>query len=105
MRRLIAIAAICALTVSLFTASTAVAATEFGDNCNANTGTGESMSVTLFALTSPADTLPLAAPSAGVVTGWRLSLFVPEATLPPIIPQTLKVLRVNTGSKTAQVVG
>jgi hypothetical protein len=80
----------------------AAAATEFGDNCSADRGSG-STSVTLFGLSS-ASPLPLAVPSAGVITSWKLHLTTPEP-VPAIIPQTLKVLRLDAAAKTARVIG
>jgi hypothetical protein len=93
------------LAVSVMGASSASAATEIGDNCTATAASGEGLSATLFDLTSPANPVPLAAPSAGVVTSWKLSLSISEVVVPRIIPQTLKVLRLDTGAKTAQVIG
>ncbi len=84
----------------------ASAATEFGDGCIANRATGEGVKATLFSITSVSSPLPDAAPSAGVITSWRLSLISPpEGSIPPIVPQTLKVFRLNPAIKTAQVVG
>lgn len=88
-----------------FGAASASAATEFGDPCTATTGTS-STEYTVFGLASPSSPLPLAAPSAGVITSWKLTLVTPpEGPIPAIIPQTLKVMRVNSATHTAQVVG
>lgn len=93
--------------ISLVAANPALGATEFGDPCTADSGTGSSK-VTVFGLSSPVSPLPLAAPSAGVITAWKLSLITPEPPskpIPAVLPQTLKVVRLNTVAKTAQVVG
>lgn len=91
------------LAVSLLGASAASAATEFGDPCVATQGTSTA-ELTLFEVSTTASPLPLTAPTAGVITSWKLNLAASEA-IPAIIPQTLKVLRVNTSSHNAQVVG
>jgi hypothetical protein len=80
----------------------AAAATEFGDNCVANRASSPPSPATLFALTGNGDPLPLTAPSAGVITKWKLNL-VSEAAGSQI-PQTLKVLR-PSGPKSVQIVG
>jgi hypothetical protein len=87
------------LTVSLASVSTASAATEFGDSCTANEAVESP--ITLFEINGAGNPLPTAAPSAGVITAWKVNL-VPA---PVTIPQTLKVLRPNLGAKTVQVVG
>lgn len=104
-RKFILATACAALAVSAVSATGASAATEIGDNCTATAAAGESLSATLFDVTSPANPLPLAAPAAGVVTSWKLSLSVPGEVIPRVIPQTLKVLRLDAGAKTALVVG
>jgi hypothetical protein len=104
-KKLVLSAVTAVLAVCVIGAGSASAATEFGDTCTATAASGESLSATLFDITSPANPLPLAAPSAGVVTSWKMSLSVPEEVVPRIIPQTLKVLRLDTGAKTALVVG
>lgn len=85
--------------ISAAIASSAAAATEFGDNCTANEAVESP--ITLFEITGAGNPLPTAAPSAGVITAWKVNL-VPA---PITIPQTLKVLRPNLGAKTVQVVG
>jgi hypothetical protein len=85
--------------ISLIGASTASAATEFGDTCVGNETT-ESEPVTFFALTAAGNPLSLTAPSAGVITKWKSNL-VPA---PVSIPLTLKVLRQN-GPNTVQLIG
>jgi hypothetical protein len=47
--------------------------------------------------------MPIAAPSAGVITQWKLNLVQEAAGFS--IPQEVKVLRVDTTSKTVQVIG
>ena len=95
-----------ALMVSVVGTSSASAATEFGDNCIGNRSTTGGLQATLFGINSPSSPLPMSAPTAGVVTSWKLNLNAGEGiTIPAIIPQTLKVLRLNTGAKTALVVG
>jgi hypothetical protein len=92
---------------ALFGAGSASAATEFGDNCTANSASS-STQATIFGLASPSSPLPLAAPSAGVITSWKLNLITPEPPMKPIpqiVPQTLKAVRVNSSAKTAQVLG
>lgn len=83
----------------LVAAPAASAATEFGDNCTANEAVESP--ITLFEITGSGDPLPTAAPSAGVITKWKVNV-VP---FPGTLPQTLKVLRPNSGAKTVQVVG
>jgi hypothetical protein len=86
--------------ISALGATSAAAATEFGDNCVANQVTEPAVPVTLFALTATGDPLSLTAPSAGVITSWKLNqVFGPVAT-----PHRLKVLR-QTGPLSVQVVG
>ncbi len=84
---------------SVFGVAAASAATEFGDNCVGNTLT-ETTPVTVFDISVPGNTLPIAAPSGGVITKWKVNL-VPA---PVTFPQTLKVLHPN-GPNTVQIVG
>ncbi|HWM63807.1 MAG TPA: hypothetical protein VNP96_07455 [Solirubrobacterales bacterium] len=97
-KKFIGIAAASLLAISAFGASSASAATEFGDNCTAN----EALEIpfTFFDISAPGNPLPVTAPSAGVITKWRVN-FVP---VPFTVPQTLKVLR-TTGPNTVQIVG
>jgi hypothetical protein len=88
--------------MSAIGAASASAATEFGDNCVANTSGKASVPTTLFALTAAGDPLPLTAPSAGVITKWKFNL-VSEA-VGVTFPQTLKVLR-QTAPLNVQVLG
>jgi hypothetical protein len=100
--KLVGLVAAALVAVSAIGATSASAATEFGDSCVANTSTEATVPVTLFALTAAGDPLPLTAPSAGVITKWKFNL-VPEAT-GITIPQTLKVLH-QTGPLSVQIVG
>lgn len=106
MRKRLAITALGVITaLTSFGVTSASAATEFGDPCTATTGTSSS-EYTVLGLTSSSSPLPLTAPSAGVITSWKLTLVTPpEGPIPAIIPQTLKVMRVNSAAHTAQVVG
>jgi hypothetical protein len=98
-RKFTGIAATALLAMAAFGATSASAATEFGDNCVANEAT-ESIPLTLFALTATGNPLPLTAPNSGVITKWKSSLI----PVPVTVPQTLKVLR-QTSPNTVQVVG
>jgi hypothetical protein len=89
---------ICVLTVVAgFGATSASAATEFGNPCAGNEIT-ESPN-TYFPFAASGDPLPLAAPSAGVITRWKMN-----SQIPATFQQTLKVVRQN-GPKTVQIVG
>lgn len=96
--KLVSTAIAAAAAISLLGATGASAATEFGDNCVGNESI--SSSITLFEISSTTNPLPTAAPSAGVITQWKVNL-VP---VPFSIPVNLKVLR-QTGPNTAQIVG
>ena len=85
--------------MSLAAAPAASASTEFGDNCAANDSI--EVPVTLFEIAGAGNPLPTAAPSAGVITQWKVNVI----PVPVSIPQTLKVLRPNTAAKTVQVIG
>lgn len=97
-RKFIGMAAASLLAISAFGATSASAAVEFGDNCTANEAI--ETPITIFGVSAPGNPLPLTAPSAGVITKWKVNL-VPA---PVALPQTLKVLH-PTGANTAQVVG
>ncbi len=99
MRKLIGPVAAIVLAISALGAPSASAATEFGDTCVANNEF--STPVTFFEGAAPANPLPIVAPSAGVLTSWKVSVI----PVPFTFPQTLKVLRLNTASNTALVVG
>jgi hypothetical protein len=88
-----------ALAMSLIAASGASAAAEVGSNClGANTpGAGYTLVPTVRV---SGNTLPLAAPSAGVVTRWK-SL----SGISTPIPERLKVLRPGSSQKSFTVVG
>jgi hypothetical protein len=92
-------ACIAAIAVASLTgASAASAATEFGDNC---VGNEEAVAATFFEISAVAgNPLPPGAPSAGVITKLKINLIPTPITF----PHTIKVLRLNTGTKTAQVV-
>jgi len=92
------IAAVVAL--SLFGAASASAAAEFGDPCPAVTGAPIPYGV--FALTAAGDPLPLAAPTAGILTKWRIEVASPGPPKPA--PVTLKTLRL-TGPTNLMVTG
>jgi hypothetical protein len=99
--KFVGIVAAALLAVAAFSAASASAATEFGDNCVANqvTALGNDP-LTLFAFTATSDPLPLPAPSSGIITSWKLNqTFGPIAT-----PLALKVLR-QTGPSNVQVLG
>jgi hypothetical protein len=78
----------------------AAAATEFGDNCVGNETTEAGATATLFSIAASADPLPLTAPSAGIITQWKVN----QAAAPFAIPQTLRVLRI-VGPKSVLVTG
>jgi hypothetical protein len=80
-------------------APSAAASVEFGDNCLV-TDTTEGTKVTLFEISAPSNTLPVAAPSAGVITKWKVNV----PAVPVLISQTVQVLRLNPGLFSAQVI-
>ncbi|HEX8689571.1 MAG TPA: hypothetical protein VF729_04940 [Solirubrobacterales bacterium] len=92
----LALAALFAL--AAFGPTSASAATEFGDNCVANASTVESP-VTLFGFGAPGNPLPATAPTAGILTKWKINSAIGTA-----FPHALKVLRPN-GFKTVLIVG
>jgi hypothetical protein len=100
MRSLLSLTLAATLAASLLGASTASAATEIGDACTADNEF--SAPVTFFEASAPSNPLPLAVPSAGVLTKWKVNL-IPE--VPFTFSQTLKVLRLNTAAHTALVIG
>lgn len=59
--------------------------------------------MTLFELSAAGNPLPTAAPSAGVITSWKVNLTAEVGPL--VVPQTLSVLRADATAKTAQVIG
>lgn len=70
----------------LIAASSATASTEIGNNCQATSGVENYTFVQLKRASSSA--LPIAAPSAGVVTKWKVNSGVPTA-----VGQKLQILR------------
>jgi hypothetical protein len=96
--KLIGAVATAAIAVSLSSAGSASAATEFGDACFANDLAEQS--VTLYEVFAPENPLPVTAPAAGVITKWRVNV-IPA---PVSIPQTLKVLH-PVGPGSVQIVG
>jgi hypothetical protein len=99
MRKLIGSVAVAVLAISVLGASSASAATEFGDTCVADEATFEPPN-TLFEFSAPGNSLPLTTPVSGVITQWKSNL----APVPAFVPQTLKVLRQN-GPNTVQIIG
>ncbi len=98
MRLLVVLSVVAVLLASLVGASGATAATEFGDNC---IGNEETAPITFFEINAVAgNPLPPGAPSAGVITKLKINL-VPT---PISFQHTIKVLRLNTGAKTAQII-
>jgi hypothetical protein len=81
-------------------ATSASAATEFGDNCAGNELT-EAPPNTYFEITAFGNTLPITAPTNGVITKWKVNDSIPAAVS---FTQTLKVLRLPAPT-TAQIVG
>jgi len=79
--------------MSLAVAPAASAATEFGDTCGGTTAAGE---YTLMTLDAPPATLPLAAPSGGVITKVKVNSAIGVAVS---IPTAVKVLRSAGGNK------
>lgn len=92
-KRLAAAAISAALAVGVFGASGASAATEFGDDCGANTGVPFPFTATV--LNSPPAPLPLTAPVGGVITKVKVNLAV---AAPFVIPEQVKVLRSAGGT-------
>jgi hypothetical protein len=83
-----------ALVLATVVPSGASAATEFGDTCAASTG---APGYTLTTLTAPAGSIPLTAPSDGVITKVRVG-FAPASPPPFTIPETVKVLHPTGGN-------
>ncbi len=75
-------------------APAATAATEFGDTC---AGDELAPEYTLTTLSAPAGSLPLSAPSAGVITKLKVNLDLPG--LPFLIPTSVKTLRPAGGNQ------
>jgi hypothetical protein len=98
MRRRLAVLAISVATIALIAAPSAGAAVEFGDTCVGNEAAPVDATVTT--LLASGESIPSAAPSAGVVTQVKMRV-VP---VPFGIPSTVKVLR-PAGSFTFTNVG
>jgi len=98
MRPRLALSLTAAALTALLAPSGATAATEFGDNCVANSDFESA--VTFFESVAPGNPLPVSAPSSGVITKWKSSV-VP---VPFGIPQTFKVLRLDPATKIARVI-
>jgi hypothetical protein len=94
--RIKALITACAAALALATVvpSGASAATEFGDTCAANTG---APGYTLTTLTAPPGSIPLTAPSDGVITKVKVG-FAPASPPPFTIPETVKVLHSAGGN-------
>ncbi len=78
--------------IALAVAQPAAAATEFGDNCDGNAPVP---TYTLTTLSTPDATLPLTAPTSGVLTKVKVKV---TAALPFSIPEQIKVLRSTGGN-------
>jgi hypothetical protein len=91
MRKRIGFTVVAALSaVSLLAASSASAATEIGSDCQATSGLSGYTFVQLKRVSFVG--LPLAAPSAGVVTKWKVN-----SAVPTVVGQKLQILR-STGN-------
>ncbi len=84
----------------LITASTASAATEFGDTCVGAGGAPGDYTITTLTGSSP--TLPLTAPSAGVITKVKVNSAI---EIPVPYPVTVKLLRSAGGNKYSVIGG
>jgi hypothetical protein len=100
-RKLAGLMAGALMAVSAISAASASAATEFGDSCVGNRLT-QTNPIVLFDVSAPEDPLPLTAPSAGVITKWKVHLI--DEAVGITFPQTLKVFH-STGPNTVQNVG
>jgi hypothetical protein len=90
-----------AVTAALMFSPSAFAATEFGDNCVANEAETIPNTVMFWQFAAPGDPLPSAAPTAGVITKWKVNLIT---GVPFGIPVQMRVVRLNEGSKSATVI-
>ena len=87
-----------ALALGLASAGSASAATEFGDTCTGNeVAPGD---YTLTTLAAPSQSLPLTAPSAGVITKVKVTI---EGGLPFTVPTLVKALHSAGGNLYANV--
>ncbi len=99
-RSVVAVAGAALSAFALLTASGASASTEIGDTCTGDHADSEKPSITQ--LVSPSSPLPLAAPTAGVVTKWKVSVI----SYPGGVTEQLKILRPAAGPpNTFTVVG
>jgi hypothetical protein len=100
--RAVAVVLSLAFSVPLFAAQAASAAIEVGNNCAAKTGTG---GYTLVQLAQTGSPLPLAAPTAGVATKWKVNLD-PSVPIPtePALSETMRVLRPTGTPKQFQTI-
>lgn len=96
-RLTVAIAAL-ALGVASIGATQATAAIEFGDTCAAD---GSSGSIGIYGYSAPGNPLPMAAPTSGVITQWKVNV-IPE---PVSIPTMLKVVREQPAEGNVLIVG
>src|SRR5690242_12199139 len=96
--KLISVAIAAAFAGSLLGAAGASAATEFGSHCVANRAEDE-LQYTVIQLSQNGG--PVAAPTAGIVTKWKINL-VP---VPFTVPQQLKIFRPTPDPNRFQVVG
>jgi hypothetical protein len=80
--------------VALIAAPSAPAAVEFGDTCAADSGAP--VDYTIATLSAPPGALPLAAPSAGVVTQVKVRIALP--VIPASLPLKVKALRAAGGT-------
>jgi hypothetical protein len=101
MRKVYGVLTAAVMAASMAFAPTAGAATEIGNNC---AGMNPLAGISLVQISqAPGAGLPLTAPTAGVVTKWKVNVGFP---LPPgfIFAQKMKVMR-STGPKQFQTVG
>lgn len=87
--------------IAMVAAQSAVAATEVGNRCAANTSTTGAILVSQA--NAPGDPLPAAIPADGVITRWSFTLGL--STEGQSISETLKVFRPTGVPKQLQVVG
>jgi hypothetical protein len=105
MARLCGAVAIGLTAMALVGAGSASAATEVGNTCAANTGSSGFTYVPLA--TSPGNPLPMTAPSAGVVTSWKVNSAIPtqQAERLKVVQPTGKALEFKVvGESTEQFV-
>lgn len=99
-RLVMAVSAVAAM--ALMSAPAASAAVEFGDTCASEAyAPGD---YTLTTLEAPPATLPLTAPSSGVITKVKLNIDAESFPIPTSVPVTIKALR-NVAETNFRVVG